>query len=144
MTWRGPRSGTYRGLSNARHPGRRRSSARRGLQVLAPRFNEVVVVGVGAAFPTIHVEPDRLQALRGRSREAIVVETSPGIQKIGYARARWQVLDSASKTNKFSVVAMNRCETKALIRNSRIDHGRSEEHTSELQSLAYLVCRLLL
>src|SRR2546425_8457129 len=24
------------------------------------------------------------------------------------------------------------------------DHGRSEEHTSELQSLAYLVCRLLL
>src|SRR2546425_6035534 len=25
-----------------------------------------------------------------------------------------------------------------------IDSGRSEEHTSELQSLAYLVCRLLL
>src|SRR5205823_11981734 len=27
---------------------------------------------------------------------------------------------------------------------SRGDHRRSEEHTSELQSLAYLVCRLLL
>src|SRR5205823_13663592 len=27
---------------------------------------------------------------------------------------------------------------------SRLDRGRSEEHTSELQSLAYLVCRLLL
>src|SRR2546425_9733440 len=27
---------------------------------------------------------------------------------------------------------------------SRIPNGRSEEHTSELQSLAYLVCRLLL
>src|SRR2546425_6991742 len=26
----------------------------------------------------------------------------------------------------------------------RINHARSEEHTSELQSLAYLVCRLLL
>src|SRR2546425_7677027 len=26
----------------------------------------------------------------------------------------------------------------------RVWHGRSEEHTSELQSLAYLVCRLLL
>src|SRR2546425_7177585 len=26
----------------------------------------------------------------------------------------------------------------------RTGHGRSEEHTSELQSLAYLVCRLLL
>src|SRR2546425_9007000 len=25
-----------------------------------------------------------------------------------------------------------------------LDHDRSEEHTSELQSLAYLVCRLLL
>src|SRR5205823_14022951 len=25
-----------------------------------------------------------------------------------------------------------------------VQHGRSEEHTSELQSLAYLVCRLLL
>src|SRR2546423_10841012 len=29
-------------------------------------------------------------------------------------------------------------------RRSRRRHGRSEEHTSELQSLAYLVCRLLL
>src|SRR2546425_9433522 len=28
--------------------------------------------------------------------------------------------------------------------NSPVRHGRSEEHTSELQSLAYLVCRLLL
>src|SRR2546425_5735258 len=27
---------------------------------------------------------------------------------------------------------------------ARGQHGRSEEHTSELQSLAYLVCRLLL
>src|SRR2546425_2319146 len=29
-------------------------------------------------------------------------------------------------------------------RNDSCDQGRSEEHTSELQSLAYLVCRLLL
>src|SRR3989441_7005216 len=29
-------------------------------------------------------------------------------------------------------------------RRVHLDHGRSEEHTSELQSLAYLVCRLLL
>src|SRR2546425_2030982 len=35
--------------------------------------------------------------------------------------------------------------TAALKTNaSRIASGRSEEHTSELQSLAYLVCRLLL
>src|SRR3989441_3821014 len=29
-------------------------------------------------------------------------------------------------------------------RHGSRDHARSEEHTSELQSLAYLVCRLLL
>src|SRR3712207_6874597 len=33
-----------------------------------------------------------------------------------------------------------------VVRNPRMDapHGRSEEHTSELQSRQYLVCRLLL
>src|SRR5205823_11118864 len=40
-------------------------------------------------------------------------------------------------------------EGRALIAGTRVagvhvDAGRSEEHTSELQSLAYLVCRLLL
>src|SRR5205823_10229750 len=34
---------------------------------------------------------------------------------------------------------------KKIFFNGRLRHGsRSEEHTSELQSLAYLVCRLLL
>src|SRR3989441_8436047 len=33
---------------------------------------------------------------------------------------------------------------RAQDRRRRIPHDRSEEHTSELQSLAYLVCRLLL
>src|SRR2546425_8396512 len=32
----------------------------------------------------------------------------------------------------------------ALVAAGRPQEGRSEEHTSELQSLAYLVCRLLL
>src|SRR2546425_4445009 len=31
-----------------------------------------------------------------------------------------------------------------LLPSGRVAEGRSEEHTSELQSLAYLVCRLLL
>src|SRR2546425_10213173 len=34
------------------------------------------------------------------------------------------------------------CRRRAVLR--RAGRGRSEEHTSELQSLAYLVCRLLL
>src|SRR2546425_7302662 len=32
----------------------------------------------------------------------------------------------------------------ALLNNRHFQQSRSEEHTSELQSLAYLVCRLLL
>src|SRR2546425_11617241 len=32
----------------------------------------------------------------------------------------------------------------ALVRRASLNQCRSEEHTSELQSLAYLVCRLLL
>src|SRR5687767_15569747 len=39
-----------------------------------------------------------------------------------------------------AVIALLRDREKAR----RIGHARSEEHTSELQSLAYLVCRLLL
>src|SRR2546425_4217776 len=31
-----------------------------------------------------------------------------------------------------------------VIDDEHLEHARSEEHTSELQSLAYLVCRLLL
>src|SRR2546425_9682174 len=36
------------------------------------------------------------------------------------------------------------CFRQALVRAGEAKQGRSEEHTSELQSLAYLVCRLLL
>src|SRR2546425_9710539 len=39
---------------------------------------------------------------------------------------------------------MWRHQLAALTRCKRIAPDRSEEHTSELQSLAYLVCRLLL
>src|SRR2546425_9149531 len=35
-------------------------------------------------------------------------------------------------------------EDDADLRRLDVPEGRSEEHTSELQSLAYLVCRLLL
>src|SRR5205823_13346334 len=37
-----------------------------------------------------------------------------------------------------------RVDAAALGREQLLQAGRSEEHTSELQSLAYLVCRLLL
>src|SRR5262245_64679061 len=48
--------------------------------------------------------------------------------------------------------AAHACHTRSLVRQSqgdrrtreRVWHARSEEHTSELQSLRHLVCRLLL
>src|SRR2546425_9312365 len=40
--------------------------------------------------------------------------------------------------------AARACAISSLMRADARLHSRSEEHTSELQSLAYLVCRLLL
>src|SRR2546423_10135191 len=44
------------------------------------------------------------------------------------------------------VPKLGRCEVAAAPQDGKVEVrlGRSEEHTSELQSLAYLVCRLLL
>src|ERR1035438_10795181 len=36
------------------------------------------------------------------------------------------------------------CHYFLSLKRPRLSHGRSEEHTSELQSLRHLVCRLLL
>src|SRR2546423_5047716 len=49
------------------------------------------------------------------------------------------MLDGPSPNILTSIHVMIVCREKVSIQN-----GRSEEHTSELQSLAYLVCRLLL
>src|SRR5687767_15399047 len=45
-----------------------------------------------------------------------------------------------------AIAAMTGCSSRtiALWKQRVATDGRSEEHTSELQSLAYLVCRLLL
>src|SRR2546425_4140468 len=55
-------------------------------------------------------------------------------------RSRGSKQESASRPNSSSACSNNdprRLQDKAQV-------ARSEEHTSELQSLAYLVCRLLL
>src|SRR2546425_2957132 len=51
------------------------------------------------------------------------------------------VLDMAGRINEVSTQAQ---ESAQVARQSLEAADRSEEHTSELQSLAYLVCRLLL
>src|SRR3989441_2543946 len=71
-----------------------------------------------------------------------------------HARGRQRVPQSAQRGWKDGVAAreLYRMEEHVLTRNLRTRReapdgwlgSRSEEHTSELQSLAYLVCRLLL
>src|SRR3712207_9328003 len=43
-----------------------------------------------------------------------------------------------------SRVTLPKCEVRVNVRSAAMDLLRSEEHTSELQSRQYLVCRLLL
>src|SRR2546425_8417791 len=59
------------------------------------------------------------------------------------------VPEGRMKTSQFEIEEMRREETEVapIVTADTVDAvtiGRSEEHTSELQSLAYLVCRLLL
>src|SRR2546425_9567043 len=71
-----------------------------------------------------------------------------GSRDLGFAGADWvaeleanvvEVLDTG--LDPVQVVA---AAPKTLLVDGRLPARRSEEHTSELQSLAYLVCRLLL
>src|SRR5687767_15562946 len=54
----------------------------------------------------------------------------------------WQTLRFAAFLCKPGPSAKSRVFVSPTL--LEVKHGRSEEHTSELQSLAYLVCRLLL
>src|SRR2546425_5873636 len=51
---------------------------------------------------------------------------------------------SASSLLSPARIALANASLKLFAHATAFDAGRSEEHTSELQSLAYLVCRLLL
>src|SRR2546425_6341188 len=65
------------------------------------------------------------------------------------ARGGGSIISTSSVEGFFGeMLAAPYCTAKAgiinLTRTVALEYGRSEEHTSELQSLAYLVCRLLL
>src|SRR5687767_15466048 len=77
--------------------------------------------GLGATFP-----PDKDILIRGRRSIAVDLKSPEGIELV------LSLIDGADAVFEgFRPGVMERM-------------GRSEEHTSELQSLAYLVCRLLL
>src|SRR2546425_5776914 len=71
-----------------------------------------------------------------RSIIAGTEETTTGV-------IRLKSLEAEGKLG-FPIIAVNEAKTKHLYDNRYGTGQRSEEHTSELQSLAYLVCRLLL
>src|SRR3712207_7761498 len=76
---------------------------------------------------------------RSQAREARMVETSR--QEIGgNIRTAWEaVRDEAKGCTR---CPLYKCGTQTVFGEGPLD--RSEEHTSELQSRQYLVCRLLL
>src|ERR1041384_8573952 len=79
-------------------------------------------------FPALQSAAD-LSALRYRAGRT--KNSSIGISAAGY----WKQFDQGLR--------VGRCLLLGAHHLGRCNH-RSEEHTSELQSLAYLVCRLLL
>src|SRR5437879_10582533 len=55
---------------------------------------------------------------------------------------KWAI--PASRSAISNELSFSRCRPTPLVRKIFFDTNRSEEHTSELQSPMYLVCRLLL
>src|SRR2546425_7811598 len=82
----------------------------------------------------------------GRSPSATEFSSTMGTT----GKPRWRTLTgSTQQRNRRSHAKRSGCHTARFSQDNRENHGgpccaRSEEHTSELQSLAYLVCRLLL
>src|SRR5205823_10117625 len=67
----------------------------------------------------------------------------PGAAALGFARIEVHV--ELPEENTRAVADLEEAHPRVPNRRlRRLDGDRSEEHTSELQSLAYLVCRLLL
>src|SRR2546425_4583162 len=59
-------------------------------------------------------------------------------------RENWNVESSLQLSNSGEKRCLKSSKVRLLSSPAAQKDGRSEEHTSELQSLAYLVCRLLL
>src|SRR2546425_4372189 len=94
--------------------------------MLAPDVGVVVAYG--------HILKPELLALPGHGMVNVHPSLLPELR--GAAPVEWAILNGLEKTG-VTIMRMD----------EGLDSGpilRSEEHTSELQSLAYLVCRLLL
>src|SRR2546423_6478465 len=61
-----------------------------------------------------------------------------------YSKYSFQSAYRRGRSQCGSIQSRKQSRTRSEFRRANRDRIRSEEHTSELQSLAYLVCRLLL
>src|SRR5258706_9935957 len=97
-----------------------------------------LVRGVSAVAETSSTLADRIQAFFGQAIKAteetadLLVALMTPASVIALVLGLWRLTADLEWTGSF------------LISNGFFSHWRSEEHTSELQSLTNLVCRLLL
>src|SRR5205823_11021192 len=109
---------------------------------LSIRF--VSVIALLALLATSFTVPDLLKRLSVTSAHGIAI--LPPISFLGIARTVWGNANdpfSAAMTGA-ALIAIGLAALTAMVAYIVSFRRRSEEHTSELQSLAYLVCRLLL
>src|SRR3989441_13120087 len=110
----------------------------------------VIPVGVVGALERPASQPKRVQSCAGAVRQTAHAVTSPA------SASALRLASPIPDICTFPACAGGRIFTLSLTKRHRMTAtharqitavlvvGRSEEHTSELQSLAYLVCRLLL
>src|SRR3712207_7498157 len=77
-------------------------------------------------------------------RSEILAPNVFAVEKDKMINPKARVESETSDDFETIVAAAQTCPTKAIIIIDRYTGERSEEHTSELQSRQYLVCRLLL
>src|SRR2546425_1799048 len=112
------------------------ASSRMGSSSWRVRSASVRVKSLGSRSSSL------MMVINGRARHAVPLQLSyrklysPRLQTRGLGLMKPLQEPPASKKGGLYVIANSTC--------ARAPPWRSEEHTSELQSLAYLVCRLLL
>src|SRR5205823_3544085 len=74
------------------------------------------------------------------------ISSAPNLPVAAIASSPWRAKRSSSSLGRMETADVGSIAARGECVNERCNFAakRSEEHTSELQSLAYLVCRLLL
>src|SRR5438046_8500906 len=100
-------------------------------------------LGTLAAFSLFPLEQEKPELILYNGNILTVNDREPRAQAVAIARGRFLAVGSDSDVLNLASAASKKIDLgrKTV---SRVSLTRSEEHTSELQSLTNLVCRLLL